>query len=274
MSAVTNQADEGLIFDIGMDQCQDTEFYLKKGFRVVAVDASPEACAKAESRFAAEVASGRLTIVNRAISPSKEPLRFFLCEDFPGQSTAEPHLRDRLVAQGYRFREITVAACSMADLLAEYGVPRYVKVDIEGYDLVCLEGLKGAAAQPQFISTEVEFRELRRHLRLLSELGYRRFAVINQRDVPKQVPPAEAREGRFVDHRFEVYSSGLFGLELPAPWMNERDTKRHCWSLWRQAKVYGLLRKLKVVKPLAPALDRIRARMPIAGQWFDIHATV
>ena len=53
---VDDRPDYGTILDVGMDQCQDTEFYLKKGFRVVAVDASPEACARAQRRFAREVA--------------------------------------------------------------------------------------------------------------------------------------------------------------------------------------------------------------------------
>ena len=33
--------DRNLIFDIGMHIGQDTEFYLKKGFRVVAIEADP-----------------------------------------------------------------------------------------------------------------------------------------------------------------------------------------------------------------------------------------
>ena len=57
-----------LIFDFGMHDGSDTAYYLRKGFRVVAVEANPELVAAGQSRFRAEIAEGRLTIVNKAIA--------------------------------------------------------------------------------------------------------------------------------------------------------------------------------------------------------------
>jgi len=56
-----------LIYDVGMDNGDDSEFYLSKGFRVVAVEADPDLCRAAEERFEPFIRSGQLTIVNRAI---------------------------------------------------------------------------------------------------------------------------------------------------------------------------------------------------------------
>ncbi|HLI20041.1 MAG TPA: hypothetical protein VKV32_02915 [Stellaceae bacterium] len=83
---------DDLIFDFGMHFCEDTEFYLKKGFRVVAVEANPAACRDAERRNAQAIASGQLTVVNRAISRSNEPLRFYVNTAEPARSTASEHL--------------------------------------------------------------------------------------------------------------------------------------------------------------------------------------
>ena len=46
-----------LIYDLGLHTGQDTEFYLKKGFNVVAIEANPLLVTEAEARFALEVAS-------------------------------------------------------------------------------------------------------------------------------------------------------------------------------------------------------------------------
>ena len=35
--------EDDLIYDVGMHRAEDTEFYLAKGFRVIAVEASPGA---------------------------------------------------------------------------------------------------------------------------------------------------------------------------------------------------------------------------------------
>lgn len=57
-----------LIFDIGLHHGQDTDFYLKKGFRVVAFEADPGNAEFCRNRFARELADGRLTIVEGAIT--------------------------------------------------------------------------------------------------------------------------------------------------------------------------------------------------------------
>ncbi|HEU5445029.1 MAG TPA: hypothetical protein VFU70_05640, partial [Pseudolabrys sp.] len=71
-------ARKDLIFDIGMHSCEDTDFYLAKGFRVVAVDANPLMCKAALKRYADEAKEGRFTVVNHAISETRSPLIFYI----------------------------------------------------------------------------------------------------------------------------------------------------------------------------------------------------
>ena len=40
-----------LIFDVGMWNGEDTEYYLARGFKVVAIDADPKVIEKAKIRF-------------------------------------------------------------------------------------------------------------------------------------------------------------------------------------------------------------------------------
>jgi hypothetical protein len=56
-----------LIFDVGLHRGEDTEFYLKKGFRVVAFVADGELVDYCREKFAAAMAAGRLVIVEGAI---------------------------------------------------------------------------------------------------------------------------------------------------------------------------------------------------------------
>ncbi|HEV2748627.1 MAG TPA: hypothetical protein VGW34_15195 [Allosphingosinicella sp.] len=65
-----------LIFDLGMHRGEESEFYLKKGFRVIAVEASPELCCIARATLAAAMADGRLTIVAKAVAGRSGPITF------------------------------------------------------------------------------------------------------------------------------------------------------------------------------------------------------
>ena len=70
-----------LIIDVGMHDGTDTAFYLAKGFKVVAVEANPVLVEAARTRFAPEIAAGRLTIVGAAIAEQKGTMSLAVSDD-------------------------------------------------------------------------------------------------------------------------------------------------------------------------------------------------
>ena len=70
--------DNNLIYDIGLHTGQDTEFYLRKGFRVIAVEANPLLAREAEARFADEVDSGQLVILNVGVGEKAGKFPFYV----------------------------------------------------------------------------------------------------------------------------------------------------------------------------------------------------
>ena len=87
----------GTIYDLGMHNGDDTEYYLAKGYRVIAVEANPLLCAEAEERFAETIAAGRLRVLNLAIAETSGEAEFYVKRERAPQSSlraAEGH--DRL----------------------------------------------------------------------------------------------------------------------------------------------------------------------------------
>ena len=58
-----------LVYDIGMHKGEDAEFYLRKGFRVIAFEADPDLIRLCEGRLQSYVNSGQLTIIQRGVAP-------------------------------------------------------------------------------------------------------------------------------------------------------------------------------------------------------------
>jgi 16S rRNA A1518/A1519 N6-dimethyltransferase RsmA/KsgA/DIM1 with predicted DNA glycosylase/AP lyase activity len=58
---------DDLIYDIGMHKGEDSEFYLRKGFRVVAVEADPDLVRHCRNRLRRFIDQGQLIIVEGAI---------------------------------------------------------------------------------------------------------------------------------------------------------------------------------------------------------------
>ena len=71
---------DDVIYDVGMNNGDDTAYYLSLGFRTVAIEANPELVKYAKARFAHEIASGRLIILNIGIADREGELPFWICE--------------------------------------------------------------------------------------------------------------------------------------------------------------------------------------------------
>ncbi|MGB7548740.1 MAG: FkbM family methyltransferase, partial [Terracidiphilus sp.] len=138
--------EKNLIYDVGLNNGEDSEFYLKKGFRVVAIEALPALAEAARERLHGYVESGQLTILNLAVAEKDGPLDFYISEN-DGLSSACPDSR------GHRGNLVktTVQGSRFSNVLARYGAPYFLKVDIEGLDILCLQALREFDSRPKYV---------------------------------------------------------------------------------------------------------------------------
>jgi FkbM family methyltransferase len=275
-----------LIYDVGLHRGQDTAFYLAKGFRVVAFEANPSLVAYCRERFAAEISSGQLQLVPGAVVDQATSeraggrIRFFVNRDMDIWGTVDPAWAERNDRLGAPSSEIEVACVDFAAVLRERGVPHYLKIDIEGCDIACLEALRATGARPSYVSLEsskTSMEAIRAEIGLLEALGYDAFQAIEQSGIPKgQAVPRPAREGRDIEHAFERGCSGLFGDELPGRWKSAtqilgdyRWINRGYRLLGDAGRLHG--RGLGALRWIARRLLQARTGARVPG-WYDTHA--
>jgi FkbM family methyltransferase len=225
---------EDLVYDVGMNNGDDTAYYLHRGFRVVAIDANPQACEQARQRFKDELRHGRLTILNAGITAEAGNWDFWICESESAWCSF-----DRTIASrgGLPHHSIQVPCRTFDSVLSEYGVPYYLKVDIEGHDLLCVDGLRTVSSRPKYVS--IEIADLEESLRVLTALGYASFKCISQFTfIPLQLPPVEVQRRAEFWHR--LLTQRDFHLRVirkavgPAGrrWFGVRYTRTRCCDGW------------------------------------------
>ena len=69
-----------LIYDVGLNNGDDSAHYLSKGFRVLAIEANAVLVEAARQRFEREITDGRLTLLNLAVAPQAGTAEFWICE--------------------------------------------------------------------------------------------------------------------------------------------------------------------------------------------------
>ncbi|MGH9478768.1 MAG: FkbM family methyltransferase [Terriglobales bacterium] len=274
------EPDSGLIIDVGMHEGQDTRFYLDKGFRVVAVEAEPGLVEAARRKFAPELAAGRLEIVHGAISDRTGPIPFWVFPEKSEWNTLDPQHATRNIALGCAHRVVQVQGRGFDGILSRYGVPHYLKIDIEGADLLCVQALSGARSRPDFVSLELAMASAETAFCILAELyrlGYRRFKAVDQALNPSRKIMA-AGGGRFV-----MGSSGSFGEETPGAWEDAFEIARHVGRLLRRERMLGPGGRLARVAWMVNGAARLPAQIRTlrqwraaltTGSWFDLHAAL
>jgi len=261
-----------LIYDVGFHHGEDTAFYLTKGFKVVAVEAHPGLCQAGREKFARDIESGRLMLLNVAIAEKSGPVSFFESDnDVWGSIRRDAAERNQRLGAG--FREITVEGRRFGEILRQFGVPYYLKVDIEGADLLCLKALAEFNDRPKYVSIEAEVDVLsgiRHEIAALSGLGYAKFKIVRQGHVPLQSCPTPAREGRFVEYKFPYGSSGMFGEEAPGEWISGERAIEGYRKIVRVQRLFGdkgWVRRL-------PLGNKITNFISPDVSWYDTHASL
>lgn len=254
-----------LIFDVGMHKGEDSEFYLKKGFKVVGIEALPALCQDASQRLHHFIENGQLTILNVAIAERDGPLVFWENTSLSTFGTADPEFRKSLDPKGRYSKETTVLGRDFKGILSEYGIPYYLKVDIEGADLICLRALKQFDSRPKYISiesTQHSWRELLEEFVVFKDLGYSKFKIVAQDRWRHEKCPFPAREGQYVDFEFPDISSGPFGEEAPGTWMDEVQAIETYSVLFRRHRIWNAAQQLRL------------GRFVKDPGWFDTHAAL
>jgi FkbM family methyltransferase len=164
-----------LVFDVGMNNGDDTAHYLERGFRVVAIEADPTLVEQGRARFAGAIRAGRLEIVNAAVGPKDEIADFWICDEKREWNSFHRSVASR---NSLPHHAIPVRCRRFRDLLAQYGTPFYLKIDIEGHDQYCIDDLDPADL-PRYVSLEMGPFETLFQLR---DLGYTAFKLITQND--------------------------------------------------------------------------------------------
>ncbi len=154
-------------------------------------------------------------------------VRFYRNDSGSTWGTVRGEWAERNERQGTPSTMIEVEAVDFEAVLQSKGIPHYMKIDIEGCDLVCLNSLRKFRERPDYVSFESDktsFAAIQKEIDLLTELGYDAFKAVEQTDIPElQIPPNPPREGSYAAQKFVRGSSGLFGAELNGEWRSRGD---------------------------------------------------
>jgi FkbM family methyltransferase len=158
-----------LIFDIGANEGFKTDLFLRLGARVVAIEPDETNQSILRERFARfRLVRRPVVIVDKAVSDNSATETMWI--DGPGSAvnTLSQKWATTLNANKARHahghsgldfaRHKTVETTTVERLMSVHGVPIYIKIDVEGYELNVIRGLQRPVP---YLSFEVNLPEFR-----------------------------------------------------------------------------------------------------------------
>ncbi len=213
---------------------EDTDFYLKKGYKVVGVEANPHNVKYCRARFEFQISQGRLHIISGAIVSNRNGgFVTFYQNEKSNWGTVEKDRANWNLIRGKPSVEIKVPIIDTQCLFSQHGIPHYIKIDLQGQELAVLSILKSLPSIPQYASLnlgvwdqitseKIDSTKLSRALDTFVELGYKKFKVIQQATIPGSKIKTQDLHGVRLDYTFQRHSSGAFGTDLAGEWASYR----------------------------------------------------
>jgi FkbM family methyltransferase len=141
-----------LVFDIGANKGAKAAALLSLGARVVAVEPNPVCTGAILENNRRAVTRGFLTVECAAVAAQPGELSLTIFDSNADMTSGSPEFLKYARSIGYSdARTVTATAITVDSLIERFGVPDFIKIDVEGMDADVLRGL---SLKPNYLSFE------------------------------------------------------------------------------------------------------------------------
>lgn len=188
--------DKNLIFVLGAERGGDSKFFLEKDYKVISVECNPAVLGELQQNLRIYYNS----IICNACLNNKEGLVPFYSSEVNVWSSCNKKIANR---ENKCYHKHYVNGIKLHALIEEFGVPYYMKIDIEGNDVICIRQLANEE-KPLYISAESECltddakenKEGDEFLVLdaMKDVGYTKFYIEEQTSHETSLEPWEIKD--------------------------------------------------------------------------------
>lgn len=162
-----------LVFDVGANRGITAELYLSCKCAVVCFEPQPDCVNILNNKF---LNNKNVTVVHKGLGakPSEELLYISYADTistFSHDWVSKSRFSDHYSWQPHGKIEIV----TLDQMIKKYGKPRFIKIDVEGFEHEVLKGLTGPVDYISFEATSEFLDDVKKNVAYLASIGYTKF---------------------------------------------------------------------------------------------------
>lgn len=170
---IENDIKGKLVFDIGAAVGTVTKKLIDLDAKVVSIE--PQHRRTAHSNF-----DGALAVLNKCVSDKNGEIEFFMCKNIPNISTCFGKWRKGYFRKTSKWKSKKKECITVDKLMEEYGVPYYIKIDVEGYEDAVFRGMNTAPNMVSFEYTGGYLESFEQCMNKLKDLGFSKILAFEK----------------------------------------------------------------------------------------------
>lgn len=161
-----------VVFDVGANVGNKAAALLERGVHVVCIEPQPACVAVLQRRFAGHPL---ISIVPKGLGARVGMLELHINSRSPTLSTFSQEWMQGRFKDEVWDQKAEIPITTLDHLVRQFGAPRYLKIDVEGFEYDVISGLSQRVGIVSYEFTSEYLANAQRLLRYLDNLGYRRF---------------------------------------------------------------------------------------------------
>lgn len=169
-----------IYLDIGAHKGVKAQYFIDKEFKSILVEPQPECIKILNTLFKG---SEIVEILQFGMGASRDILEMSINTREPALSTFSEEWKTGRFIDSLWDTKIDVPITTLDYLISKYGSPRYIKIDVEGFELEVIKGLTHKSGIISFEFTVEFIRNAIKCISYLSSLGYSKFNLTKGEDL-------------------------------------------------------------------------------------------
>ncbi len=174
-----------LVFDIGANVGRTAEFYASRSEKTICFEPNPNLVNTLNEVFKDLIKEEKIVIDSRGLSNKVETKTFNISNADTISTFSDFWInQSRFTGQYLWNTQIEVQTTTLDNIIDEYGVPDFIKIDVEGYELEVIKGLTKLLDNTtiSFEWSEEQYDDMNEIASILDKIGYKKFAFTYRDD--------------------------------------------------------------------------------------------